>query len=474
MDLKQGLTFDDVLLVPKRSSVKSRKDVDVRTKLSRKIELNNPIISSNMDTVTEADMAIAMARAGGIGIIHRFLSIQEQAEMVERVKRSESYKIELPYTIGPNASELELCRLMKKRGVKSILVTDDDNKLFGIITSRDLRFSHDNRKVSKIMTPRDKLIVADENVSLEKAREILAKHRIEKLPLVDSENNLRGLITAKDILNISNRPFASLDEKGQLLVGAAIGVKLGYLDRAKALVKVGVDVLVVDIAHGHSDLAVNAVREVKKHFPKVDIIAGNVATAKGVRDLVEAGADGIKIGVGPGSICITRKVTGAGVPQLTAIIDCAAEARRHGIPAIADGGIRTSGDISKALAAGASSVMIGNLLAGTEESPGQTLIKDGRKVKIIRGMAGYGASISKKKRERLEEDVFNVVPEGVEALVPYRGHVLDIIKQLVGGLKSGISYCGGINIEELQKNAKFVRITGAGKKESGSHDVSLI
>ncbi len=466
--MKSGITFDDVLLVPKKSSVSSRKTISVSTKLTKNIKLNYPIVSSNMDTVTEAEMAIEMARNGGIGIIHRFNSIEEQVEMVSTVKRAESLVIDNPYRVSLEAKLDEIKFLMKKKKVHSLLVSEN-GKLQGIITSRDIRFEVNGKSAKDIMTPREKIITGTIDTSIEDAKNILDKYRIEKLPLVDSENRIMGLITAKDILNSINRPNASLDKKGKLLVGAAIGVK-DYLERTKALVDAGVDVIVIDIAHGHSDLAINTLQTIKKNF-KVDIIAGNVATGEGVKDLIEAGADAIKVGVGPGSICITRIVTGAGIPQLTAVLECSSIAKKYDVPVIADGGIRTSGDLTKALAAGASTVMLGSVLAGTDESPGEILIKDGRRAKIIRGMAGYGANMSKRERENMRSDVFDIVPEGVEGIVPYRGSVKDILKQLIGGLQSGISYCGGHSILGLQQNAEFIRISGAGKKESGSHDI---
>eukprot|EP01090_Pellita_catalonica_P015722 TRINITY_DN430_c0_g1_i1.p1 TRINITY_DN430_c0_g1~~TRINITY_DN430_c0_g1_i1.p1 ORF type:complete len:509 (+),score=96.77 TRINITY_DN430_c0_g1_i1:47-1573(+) len=475
-EMNLALTFDDVLLVPKHSHVRSRKDCNVKTNLTRNITLNNPIVSSNMDTVTESKMAIQMARNGGIGIIHRFMNAQDQAKMVEKVKRAESYMIPNPYCISPHANMKQMKILMNDKDVGSILVTDDANRLLGIVTRRDIRFVENEKMlVSEIMTPRESLIVARPNVSIDEAKHIIAANKVKKLPLVDNENLLKGLICSKDILNHLRRPYASLDKSGRLLVGAAVGVKRpAFLNRADALVRAGVDVLVIDIAHGHSDLAIEALKSIKAKYPDIDVIAGNVATAEGTRALIEAGADGIKVGVGPGSICITRIVTGCGVPQLTAIMDCASEALAKGIPVMADGGIRSSGDITKAIAAGASTVMLGSMLAGTDESPGQTIIKHGKKVKIIRGMAGYGANMSKREREGEKDDIFDVVPEGVEAVVPYRGAVKGIIKQLVGGLCSGISYCGGLNIADLQKNAEFVRISQAGKQESGSHDVTTI
>lgn len=469
--MKTGITFDDVLLVPKKSSVNSRKNISVKTRLTKNIELNNPIVSSNMDTVTESEMAIAMARNGGIGIIHRFNSIEEQVKMVEEVKRAEGLIIRDPYCVNLVTSLEDIKSLMKSKKVHSLLVSER-GQLQGIITSRDIRFYKNGNTAQEIMTPREKLIVGKPDISFEEATELLDKNRIEKLPLVDAENNIKGLITSKDILNQINRPHASLDGHGRLLVGAAIGVK-DYLERAESLVAADVDVLVIDIAHGHSDLAINTLKTLKEKF-EVDVIVGNVATVEGTEALIRAGADGVKVGVGPGSICITRIVTGSGVPQLTAVLNSATVAKKYNVPIIADGGIRNSGDVTKALAAGASTVMLGSVLAGTDESPGDLLTKDGRRVKIIRGMAGYGANMSKRERENVRSEVFDIVPEGVEGMVPYRGSVKDIIKQLVGGLQSGISYCGATNIYEMQSNAEFIRVTGSGKKESGSHDVSKI
>eukprot|EP01096_Ripella_sp_DP13-Kostka_P000489 TRINITY_DN1052_c0_g1_i1.p1 TRINITY_DN1052_c0_g1~~TRINITY_DN1052_c0_g1_i1.p1 ORF type:complete len:516 (+),score=253.61 TRINITY_DN1052_c0_g1_i1:84-1550(+) len=486
VNFRSGITFDDVLLVPKRSSVTSRRLISVKTRLTRNITLSNPIVSSNMDTVTETQMAIAMARNGGIGIIHRFLSVEDQVRMVEAVKRAESYVIEDPYTLGASETVATLKAMMEERGVGSILVTEPvqlegrtDNRLLGIITTRDIRFAEDDAPISQYMTPQDQLVVAPFGVTIDEAKELLSKKKLEKLPLVDNVDIasgffLRGLITSKDVTNASLRPYASLDPKGRLLVGAAIGVKDEDIDRAEQLVAAGCDVIVLDIAHGHSDLAINALRQMKQRMPTVEVIAGNVCTAEGTRDLIDAGADAIKVGVGPGSICITRIVSGCGVPQLTAVLDCYSEAIKNDIPIIADGGIRTSGDIVKAIAAGASTVMLGSLLAGTDESPGKTLVKDGKKCKVVRGMAGYGANISKNQRTTGKDDIFDLVPEGVEAVVPYRGALVGIIKQLIGGLCSGISYCGGHNIEEMRRNAEFMRITGAGKQESGSHDVTQI
>ncbi len=475
--MKEGYTYNDVLLVPKRSNITSRKNVCMTTKLTQNIKINNPIVSSNMDTVTEAEMAIEMARNGGIGILHRFLSIEDQCNMVKQVKRAESYIIKDPYTMTPEKTIEELEQFMLEKGVGGILVVSEYNKLLGIVTSRDTVFEKDkNKPISDIMITRDALIVAEDSISKEEAEDIIATKRVKKLPLVDNYDDFRlmGLITAKDIINRNSRPHASLDKNGQLLVGAAIGVKQEDMERAIKLVEAGADVLVIDIAHGHSDLAIDMVKQVKEMMPEIDIIAGNVCTAEGTKDLILAGADCVKVGVGGGSICSTRIVTGCGVPQLTAVMDCVAVGNRYNIPIMADGGIKKSGDITKALAAGASTIMAGSLLAGCDESPGKTLHKDGRKVKIVRGMAGYGANISRQKKIYGKDDVFDMVPEGVEAVVPYKGAVKDVIRQLVGGLSSGMSYCGAHTIPELYINAEFMKITGSGIVESNIHDVHKI
>ena len=468
--MRTGITFDDVLLIPKKSSVLSRSDVNIESKLTKKITLNVPIVSSNMDTVTESDMAISMARAGGVGIIHRFNSINDQVELVKSVKRAENKIIKEPYRVSLNTTLDEIKFIMKSKNVHSLLVTED-NKLQGIITQRDIRFKHNGNNAMSIMTPREKLIVGNKDTDIDSAKELLDKYRIEKLPLVDKSNNVIGLITSKDIMSRTSNK-ATLDSNGHLIVGAAIGVK-DYIERADGLIKAGADFLVIDIAHGHSELAINALKTIKSKFD-VEVIVGNVATADGAKELIENGADGIKIGVGPGSICITRIVTGSGVPQLTAILDCVSVAKKYGVPCIADGGIRNSGDITKALAAGASTVMLGSLLAGTDESPGEILIKDGKRVKIIRGMAGYGANMSKQEKENIRSDIFDIVPEGVEGLVQYKGPAKDIIKQLSGGLKSGISYCGAHSIKGMQDNSEFMKITGSGMRESKSHDIHKI
>lgn len=476
--VKEGLTFDDVLLVPRRSDVTSRKEVSTRTRLSKHINLNIPIVSANMDTVTESAMAITMAREGGIGIIHRFLSVEEQVSQVLRVKRSESIIIEQPYTLAPDRTLKDARDIMERQNITGLLVIDKDNILLGILTSRDMLFEDDlNKKVSEIMTKKEDLITAPVGIRLEEAKKLLHHNRIEKLPLIDEKGRLRGLITSKDIIKMNQFPKASKDKKGRLMVGAAIGVKESYVKRAEALIEAGVDALVIDIAHGHSDLAINCVKEIRKNLGDVELIAGNVATAEGVHDLAQAGVDAVKVGVGSGSICITRMVTGSGVPQLTAILECVRLADDFGLPVIADGGIRNSGDITKALAAGASTVMVGNILAGTDESPGLTVMRGGRKYKICRGMASIGATIGRREREATSGgnggSLLDYVAEGVEAFIPYRGNASEVINQLIGGLRSGMSYCGARTIDEL-RNATFVRITGAGMKESEPHDVELI
>jgi IMP dehydrogenase len=473
-----GLTFDDVLMVPKRSGIHSRKDVSTATWLVPGIRLSIPVISANMDTVTEARMAIAMAQAGGIGILHRFMSSEEQADCVRRVKRAESIVVEKPRTISIEANVEQARQEMAEAEVGGLVVIDAENRVLGIITNRDVNLAPDGKApVSRVMTPRDRLVVALTGETLEQARDKLFEHRIEKLPLVDAEGRLAGLITAQDIVKIETHPDATKDSRGRLRVGAAVGVRAEDMHRASVCVEAGVDVLVVDIAHGHSEHTLEMVRKLKQSFPELPVIAGNVATAQGVRDLAEAGADSVKVGVGSGSICTTRIVTGCGVPQLTAVSDCAEAARQLGITIIADGGIRNSGDITKALAAGGSSVMLGNLLAGTDESPGAPVTRDGQRYKIVRGMASLTANVDRKALEKGEPTVENwgeVVPEGVEALVPYRGSVADILHQLVGGLRSGMSYTGASSIEELWQKAEFIRISPSGRVESHSHDVELI
>ena len=473
-----GLTFDDVLLVPHRSEIKSRKDVSTDTWLVPGMRLSIPIVSANMDTVTETRMAIAMAQLGGIGILHRFMTIEHQADCVLRVKRSESLVVESPLTISPEVSVEQARQRMQQDDVGGLMVVDADNNLLGIVTNRDvLLVTRKDIPVSQVMTPRERLIVASKDETLEEARRKLYDHRIEKLPLVDSNGRLAGLITAQDIIKIQQHPNATKDSRGRLRVGAAVGVRPEDMERAASCQAAGVDVLVVDIAHGHSDHVMQMVRKLKEHFPNLPVVAGNVATAQGVLDLVEAGADAVKVGVGSGSICTTRIVTGFGVPQLSAILECAEAGRALNVPIIADGGIRNSGDLTKSLAAGASTVMIGNMLAGTDESPGATVIREDRRYKIVRGMASLSANIDRRllaNGELAIEEWGEVVPEGVEATVPYKGAVVDVIFQLVGGLRSGLSYAGACSIEELWQAAEFIRITPSGMQESHSHDVELI
>jgi IMP dehydrogenase len=473
-----GLSFDDVLLVPHRSAIHSRKDVSTATWLVPGIHLSIPIVSSNMDTVTETRMAIAMAQLGGIGILHRFMTVEQQTDCVLHVKRSESLIVESPLTISPKTSVEQARQRMSKDEVGGLVVVDDDDHLLGLVTHRDVLLAlNGDLPVSKIMTPREKLVTAPQDETLEEARRKLYEHRIEKLPLVDADDRLVGLITAQDIIKIQKHPSATKDKRGRLQVGAAIGAHPEDMERATRCLEAGVDVLVVDIAHGHSDHVINMVRNLKQHFPLVPVIAGNVATAQGVSDLTEAGADAVKVGVGSGSICTTRIVTGFGVPQLSAIIECAQAGQALKVPIIADGGIRNSGDLTKSLAAGASSVMIGNLLAGTDESPGATVIREDRRYKIIRGMASLSANMERRRLEKNElaiEEWGEVVPEGVEAIVPYKGAMVDVVYQLVGGLRSGLSYAGACSIEELWQAAEFIRLTPSGLQESRPHNVELI
>lgn len=481
-DILVALSYDDVLLTPQRTSVTSRRTVDTGTWLSRNVRLNMPIVSANMDTVTENGMAIAMARQGGIGIIHRFLTVEAEAEEVRKVKRAETFVITQPYTIGPDETVERARSAMERNDISGLVVVDDAGRLAGLLSSRDVRFVRNpDSTVGEVMTPRQKLITAPADVSLEEASEIFAKHKIEKLPLV-ADGVVVGLIAAKDLEQMGDNPHAAKDKRGHLIVGAAIGVMNDAMERSVALVDAGVDVLVVDVAHGHAQTVIDLVQRLKQRWPDVDVIAGNVATAEGALDLVEAGVDAVKVGVGPGAACTTRIVTGAGVPQLTAVLECAAVCQERGVPLIADGGIKTSGDVAKALAAGASTVMLGSLLAGTDESPGQIVTRRGGRYKTFRGMASVSAAVARKKREqelvdisRQEDDEWlsQVVAEGVEAMVPYRGPVREVLFQLVGGLRSGMSYSNAHDLEQLWQNARFVRITPAGLRESGPHDLVL-
>lgn len=477
----KGLTFDDVLLVPRRSSITSRGDVDTSTRLTESIQIKIPILSANMDTVTEAKMAIAMARLGGIGILHRFMTIEQQVREVKAVKRAQGFIIEHPYNVEPDASVEQARALMDRHKVGALIVVDGTGKLIGLVSQRDLMLAPASMEnIRQAMTPRERLITVKPDVSVEQARELLYKHRIEKLPVLGDDDNLVGLITSHDLIKLDQSPNVTTDSKGRLRVGAAIGVTARERERAAVLLEAGADVLVLDIAHGHADHCISMVKNLRAEFPKVQIIAGNVASREGARELSEAGADAIKVGIGPGSICTTRIVTGFGVPQLTAILDSAAGVRDSGrdIPLIADGGIRTPGDLVKAIAAGAEAVMIGSLFAGCDEAPGSPVLRDGKKVKVVRGMASLGATMDRRLSERGEdesaedqEDWSKVVPEGVEAVVPYRGNVEEILHQLVGGLRSGLSYGGAHNIRELQANAEFIEISAAGVRESNSHDV---
>ena len=472
-DFKTGYTFDDVLLIPQRSRISSRKDTNLQSNLTKNIRLNIPIISANMDTVTESSMAIKIASLGGIGIIHRFMTIDEQISEVLSVKRSEGIVIEQPITIGKEGTVGQVKELMSLHKIGGIIVKDNSNKLLGIVTKRDLFFEYDDAKSVQDVMTKD-LITAPEGTSLDDAKTIFINNKIEKLPIVNSSGELVGLITSKDIYKRDKFPISSKDGKGRLMVGAAIGVRDEDVERAVKLTEAGADTIVIDIAHGHSDHTINMISKIKDKIGKTDIIVGNVATGEGTKDLIDAGADAVKVGVGSGSICITRIVTGAGVPQLSAILDCVSIANEYKVPIIAYGGIRNSGDITKAIAAGASTVMIGSMLAGTDESPGIIVSRPNGRYKMTRGMASLGAAVDRRIKETKsmdEEEMLEYVPEGVEALVQYRGQASEVIGKLVGGLRSGLSYCNSKDISELQKNRKFIKITGAGKAESGAHDV---
>jgi len=471
---KVALTFDDVLLQPAKSNILP-KDVDVKTELSKNIILNIPILSAAMDTVTESRLAIAIAREGGLGIIHKNMSVQKQADEVDKVKRSESGVIVDPFSLAPDNMIYEAENLMSKYHISGVPIVDHDNKLVGIITNRDLRFEQDfDRPISEVMT-KEGLVTAPVGTTVEEAKAVLQKHKIEKLPLINENFVLKGLITIKDIEKAKKYPDSSKDENGQLLVGAAVGTGKDTYNRVRALFEAGADVLVVDTAHGHSSKVIQTVKEIKEKFSELTLIAGNVATAKGTEELIKAGADVIKIGVGPGSICTTRIVTGVGVPQITAIYESAKVAKDYGKTIIADGGIKYSGDIVKALAAGADSVMIGSLLAGTDESPGELEIYKGRSYKVYRGMGSVDAMKegSKDRYFQEEKSESKFVPEGIEGRVPYKGKVAETIYQLIGGLRSGMGYCGTVNISALQGDAEFVRITSAGLIESHPHDIDI-
>ena len=479
MRISLGLSYDDVLLIPQKTDISSRSLVDTSSFLSKKIKLNIPIVSANMDTVTESEMAITMAMVGGAGIIHRFLSIEEQVAEVDRVKRHDGFILDEPRTLFINDTLEKVYELIDRYGTTGFVVIDEKRKVMGILSKRDYLFEKNFKTtIGKLMTIREKLITSGPRTSREKAGEIFRKNKIEKLPIVDAKDRLLGEITVKALLNEHKYPFSCRDKKGRLIVGAAIGVKEQDKDRARELVRAGVDVLVIDIAHGHSQSVLEMTRFLKKNF-SVEVVAGNVATPAGIADLAKAGADGVKVGIGAGAVCITRIVAGSGYPQFSAVLDCAAEAKKWKLPIIADQSIRAGGDVAKAIGAGAGTVMVGTLLAGTDEAPGNIVTRNGRKYKVTRGMASLGANAARKIKEnpldeKVLEELKEYVAEGVEAMVPYRGKAEEALNQLIGGLRSGMSYTGAHNILEMQKKAKFVQVTSAGVKESGAHDVEVV
>jgi len=469
--LKQAYTFDDVLLVPNKSEILPR-EVLLKTNLTKKIKLNIPLMSAGMDTVTESKMAIAMAREGGIGIIHKNMSIEAQAAEVDTVKRQENGVITNPFYLSPEDKIEDALRLMKKYRISGIPVTVE-GKLVGIITNRDIVYETDYSKAIKEVMTSENLITAPEGTAIDEAKKILQKHKIEKLPLVDKENNLVGLITIKDIQKSILYPNSAKDERGRLLCGAAVGITSDMLERVSALVKVGVDVVVLDTAHGHSRGVLEGVKKIKENYPELQVIAGNIATPEATRDLIEAGADCVKVGIGPGSICTTRVVAGVGVPQLTAVMDCAEEAKKYGVPIIADGGLKYSGDIVKALAGGAQVCMMGSLFAGCEEAPGEVEIYQGRSYKVYRGMGSLGAMACGSKDRYFQEGNKKLVPEGVEGRIPFKGSVTDTIYQLLGGIRSGMGYLGSKDINTLCESARFVVQSSAGLRESHPHDINI-
>ena len=470
-----ALTYDDVLLIPRRSRIQHRADVNTATLLTDSIKLQIPFVSANMDTVTEGKLAIAMARAGGIGIIHRFMSIEDEVHEVDAVKRYEGFVIDNPFTVRPDKPLRHVLEKITTNAVSSYLVVEADGKLLGLITRRDIILEQDQSKpVRKVMTPFSKLITAKPGVTPAQAKKIFITHKIEKLPLIDHNGKLKGLITARSIVNFEQNPLATKDGKGRLRTGAAVGVVGDFLERAEALLAAGCDVIVVDAAHGQNLVTLSAIGKLRKKFPDAQIIGGNVATAAGARDLVKAGVDALKVGIGPGGICSTRIVTGVGVPQLTAIMDCAKAVKGRSVKVIADGGTNYPGDVSKALAAGASSIMLAGWFAGTEESPGEIIIRNNRRYKIHRGSASFLSQADRAARTGSNTLLNTIVPEGVESLIEYKGSVAEIIHQLLGSLRSGMSYCDAASIKELQKNAKFVRMTSAGFRESQTHNVNEI
>ena len=471
--VKEGLTFDDVLLIPQKSEI-IPSQIDIKTKLTKDIELNIPLMSASMDTVTESKMAISMARQGGIGIIHKNMSIEEQASEVDRVKRSESGVIVDPFSLSKGHTIQDADNIMARYKISGVPIVDENNILIGIITNRDIKFETDvTRRIEEAMTTKEHLVTAREGITLEEAKDILGKHRIEKLPIVDEEGHLKGLITIKDIEKKIQYPNSAKDKKGRLLCGAGVGITNDLLERVDALYKAKVDIIVLDSAHGHSQNVINALKKVKAAYPDLPVIAGNVATAAGCEDLIKAGADCVKIGMGPGSICTTRVVAGIGVPQITAIMDCYEVSKKYGVPIIADGGIQYSGDIVKALAAGANVCMMGSMFAGTEESPGEIVLYAGRSYKTYRGMGSIAAMEDGSKDRYFQSGQKKLVPEGVEGMVAYKGKAEDIVFQMIGGIKSGMGYCGAPTIEQLQANAEFVKITAASLKESHPHDIKI-
>jgi IMP dehydrogenase len=471
-----ALTYDDVLLVPQYSVVDSRRVLSTQTKLTKQITLQIPIVSANMDVVTESEMAITMARQGGIGMIHRFMSIPEQVRQIERVKKAESFVVDKPITMTDASTVGDLKRMVNETNTGGILILDGNEKLVGIVTTRDLLFEVDDTKpVTELMTR--PVRSAPRDTTLKDAERLLHEYRVEKLPLVDKDGKVAGLVTLKDIMKITQFPKATKDSKGRLAVGAAVGVRDMEIRRVESALAAGADCIVVDIAHGDSQLEIEMIKNIRRRFPDAQVIGGNVATADGTKRLIDAGVDAVKVGVGPGSICITRQVAGSGVPQLTAVIECAEAANKYGIPIIADGGIRQPGDLAKAIAAGAQTAMIGSMLAGTDESPGLVMTRRGHRYKASRGMASREANIDRNRKEGndlTQEEIEEYVAEGVEAAVPYRGKAREVLTQLIGGLQSGMSYSGATSLEDFQKKAIFVRMTGSGLRESGPHDVEVL
>ncbi len=470
--LKEGLTFDDVLLIPQKSEVLPHM-VNIQTNVTKKIKLNIPFISAGMDTVTESKMAISMARQGGLGIIHKNMSIEEQALEVDRVKRCENGVIIDPFFLTKEKTIKDADDIMGRYKISGVPIVDEEKKLIGIITNRDIKFEDDLTKTIESVMTKENLVTAKEGVTLVEAQQILKTHKIEKLPIIDNDGVLKGLITIKDIEKKIQYPNSAKDSKGRLLCGAAVGISADLLDRVDALNKAKVDVIVLDSAHGHSKGVIDAVKKVKENYPEIQVIAGNVATAKATKDLIEAGADCVKVGIGPGSICTTRVVAGIGVPQVTAVMDCAEVGREYGVPIIADGGIKFSGDVVKALASGASACMMGSLFAGTEESPGEAILYAGRRYKSYRGMGSIGAMEQGSKDRYFQNDAKKLVPEGVEGMVAYKGEVEDIVFQMIGGLRAGMGYCGAESLEVLADTAEFMKITAASLRESHPHDIKI-